>query len=244
MARAHRIGQQRHVSIYRFVTKGTIEEDILERARRKMILEYASEFSLGSKIKVSHQPDGYYGSTHQWSTKGKACRLFKRRIVGHLEIWCSKHVSISRWSTTEVRYKTDDSTQSQKLAEMDLDDILTKADAYDTEATAQGTSLGGEGFLAQFAAIQDVKNDPDQSWDDIIPVDERTVAVTPTTDFEIPRKRTAARPPGTYEGMDYDEGSPGSTSSKKAKPAAPPRKSNAEKALELKGGQSILCGLR
>jgi chromodomain-helicase-DNA-binding protein 1 len=43
MARAHRIGQQRHVSIYRFVTKGTIEEDILERARRKMILEYASE---------------------------------------------------------------------------------------------------------------------------------------------------------------------------------------------------------
>jgi chromodomain-helicase-DNA-binding protein 1 len=43
MARAHRIGQQRHVSIYRFVTKGTIEEDILEKARRKMILEYASK---------------------------------------------------------------------------------------------------------------------------------------------------------------------------------------------------------
>lgn len=60
MARAHRIGQQRHVSIYRsvlnplrkwrmliegrLVTKGTIEEDILERAKRKMILEYASMF--------------------------------------------------------------------------------------------------------------------------------------------------------------------------------------------------------
>lgn len=53
MARAHRIGQQKHVSIYRcvhsllpadarFVSKGTIEEDILERAKRKMILEYAS----------------------------------------------------------------------------------------------------------------------------------------------------------------------------------------------------------
>lgn len=27
----------------RFVTKGTVEEDILERAKRKMILEYASE---------------------------------------------------------------------------------------------------------------------------------------------------------------------------------------------------------
>lgn len=48
MARAHRIGQQRHVSIYRFVTKGTIEEDILERAKRKMILEYASESLIGA----------------------------------------------------------------------------------------------------------------------------------------------------------------------------------------------------
>jgi chromodomain-helicase-DNA-binding protein 1 len=46
MARAHRIGQTRHVNIYRFVTKGTIEEDILERAKRKMILEYASEYTL------------------------------------------------------------------------------------------------------------------------------------------------------------------------------------------------------
>ncbi len=43
MARAHRLGQKNHVNIYRFVSKGTIEEDILERARRKMILEYASE---------------------------------------------------------------------------------------------------------------------------------------------------------------------------------------------------------
>ncbi|GMM28197.1 chromatin-remodeling ATPase [Martiniozyma asiatica (nom. inval.)] len=41
MARAHRIGQKNHVSVYRFVSKDTIEEQVLERARRKMILEYA-----------------------------------------------------------------------------------------------------------------------------------------------------------------------------------------------------------
>lgn len=41
MARAHRIGQKNHVSVYRFVSKDTIEEEILERARKKMILEYA-----------------------------------------------------------------------------------------------------------------------------------------------------------------------------------------------------------
>lgn len=39
MARAHRIGQKSHVMVYRLVSKDTVEEDVLERARRKMILE-------------------------------------------------------------------------------------------------------------------------------------------------------------------------------------------------------------
>lgn len=41
MARAHRIGQKNHVMVYRFVSKNTVEEQVLERARKKMILEYA-----------------------------------------------------------------------------------------------------------------------------------------------------------------------------------------------------------
>lgn len=44
LARAHRIGQKSHVSVYRFVSKDTMEEDVLERAKRKMVLEYASTF--------------------------------------------------------------------------------------------------------------------------------------------------------------------------------------------------------
>jgi chromodomain-helicase-DNA-binding protein 1 len=44
MARAHRIGQKSHVSVYRFVSKDTMEEDVLERAKKKMVLEYASVF--------------------------------------------------------------------------------------------------------------------------------------------------------------------------------------------------------
>ena len=46
MARAHRIGQKSHVSVYRFVSKDTMEEDVLERAKKKMVLEYASESRL------------------------------------------------------------------------------------------------------------------------------------------------------------------------------------------------------
>ena len=40
MARAHRIGQTKTVRIFRLVSAGTIEEEILERAKRKMVLDH------------------------------------------------------------------------------------------------------------------------------------------------------------------------------------------------------------
>jgi chromodomain-helicase-DNA-binding protein 1 len=146
-------------------------------------------------------------------------------------------------------YRTDDNAQSKKLDEMDLDDILTKADAFDTDATAVPgtTSLGGESFLAQFAAIQDVKNDLDDiSWDDIIPENERKKIEEEDSRMEeanqmakivgASRKRAAARPPGTYEGMDHDENdatASSPTGDKKGRNGVI-RKSNAQKALDLK----------
>jgi SNF2 family DNA or RNA helicase len=40
MARAHRIGQKNQVSVYRLVTKNSVEEDIVERAKKKMVLDH------------------------------------------------------------------------------------------------------------------------------------------------------------------------------------------------------------
>ncbi len=37
--RAHRIGQTREVNIYRLVTTGTVEENILRKARQKQHLD-------------------------------------------------------------------------------------------------------------------------------------------------------------------------------------------------------------
>lgn len=76
MARAHRIGQKSHVNVYRFVSKDTMEEDVLERAKKKMVLEYASMLTFpsftcvsllayGNVRRVSHQPDGYITSTFE-----------------------------------------------------------------------------------------------------------------------------------------------------------------------------------
>ncbi|CAD6582432.1 MAG: hypothetical protein TREMPRED_003281 [Tremellales sp. Tagirdzhanova-0007] len=232
MARAHRIGQQRHVSIYRLVTKGTIEEDILERAKRKMILEYASTSFI-------NQMDTTGAHINGTSTPKEKSGDFSKDELS----------AILKFGAQNI-YKTDDSMQSKKLDEMDLDDILTKADAFDTDATAQpgGTSLGGQGFLSQFAAIQDVKNNmiDELSWDDIIPVDERSKIDEnqkkdlSTTDVTASsRKRAAARPLGTYEGMDFDDADgassrPGSPNERKGKLVGQSRKPNSQKALELK----------
>ncbi|GMK59395.1 hypothetical protein CspeluHIS016_0800010, partial [Cutaneotrichosporon spelunceum] len=225
MARAHRIGQTRHVNIYRFVTKGTIEEDILERAKRKMILEYA----------IINQTDTSGGHINGTSTpKEKNGDFSKEELAAILKFGARS------------MFQADENAQNEKLDAMDLDDILTKADNFDTEAAAApvGTSSGGEAFLAQFAAIQDVKNDTDDlSWDDIIPVDER-VKMDEEESRALQaeemgsRKRAAARAPGAYEGMDEaepelrDSKAP-SPSERKAKVTGP-RKSNAQRAIELK----------
>jgi len=52
MARAHRIGQKSHVSVYRFVSKDTMEEDVLERAKKKMVLEYASGYYVSAFLSL------------------------------------------------------------------------------------------------------------------------------------------------------------------------------------------------
>ena len=39
-ARAHRIGQKNTVNIYRFVSAGSIEEEVIERAKKKMVLDH------------------------------------------------------------------------------------------------------------------------------------------------------------------------------------------------------------
>jgi chromodomain-helicase-DNA-binding protein 1 len=135
-------------------------------------------------------------------------------------------------------FDKDDTQQSKKLDEMDLDDILNRAEDHETVGGGDvGTSLGGEGFLAQFAAVSDVKND--MNWEDIIPLEEReriekeesdAKAAEATEDLLRDRKRTHA--PVSYEGMDVDQ--PASSSApKKPKPAAT-RKSASQKAMELK----------
>ena len=126
---------------------------------------------------------------------------------------------------------------------MDLDDILNRAEEHETIGAANGggASLGGEGFLHQMAVVNDIKTD--MSWDDIIPLEERLKveeeeaedrARQEALDTSQSRKRAAAQvQPGAYEGMDAIEPS-ANNAPKKAKGPAPPRKTAAQRAVELK----------
>jgi chromodomain-helicase-DNA-binding protein 1 len=138
-------------------------------------------------------------------------------------------------------FDKDEGTQSRKLDEMDLDDILNRAEDHETaQADAEATtSLGGEAFLATFAAVTDVKND--MAWEDIIPLEERQrfdaeadvkrAEELASTEGARERKRNAATV-RSYEGMDVDQPAP-SAPAKKAKPV-PQRKTAGQKAMELK----------
>nr|6FTX_W Chain W, Chromatin-remodeling ATPase [Saccharomyces cerevisiae] len=55
MARAHRIGQKNHVMVYRLVSKDTVEEEVLERARKKMILEYDMDSIGESEVRALYK---------------------------------------------------------------------------------------------------------------------------------------------------------------------------------------------
>jgi chromodomain-helicase-DNA-binding protein 1 len=221
MARAHRIGQKSHVSVYRFVAKDTMEEDVLERAKKKMVLEYA----IINQMDTSQAHLSSKGGTPKDAQKPE--NLSKDELTAVLKYGAQK------------MFDKDNTQQDKKLDEMDLDDILNRAEDHETmaEGGEGSTSLGGESFLAQFAAVSDVKND--MNWEDIIPIDERQrfeeeegarKAEELASEESRDRKRNHAQV--SYEGMDADQ--PSSSATKKPKAPAPPRKSASQKAMELK----------
>lgn len=161
-------------------------------------------------------------------------------------------------------FKTDDTEQNKKLAEMDLDDILNRAEDHETEVEAGGTSLGGEAFLNSFAAVQDIRA-ADLSWDDIIPADTRASIVALEEEEKVvekvkseqSRKRAAAQLPGAYSNMMMEDdagarvspppepkkkkggAAEGSTNPRAGVPTGP-KKTAMQRSLELKG--SFLSG--
>ncbi|KAL1306662.1 hypothetical protein AAFC00_005335 [Neodothiora populina] len=150
MARAHRIGQKNPVSIYRLVSKDTVEEEVLERARNKLILEHIT--------------------IHQAITEKEANML--KASLDAAGVGTNEPVSsddISRILRRRGQKMFEQSGNQKKLEELDIDAVLENAEIHNTEQGAGITATGGADFLKSFE-YTDVKLDLE--WDEIIPKDE------------------------------------------------------------------------
>jgi chromodomain-helicase-DNA-binding protein 1 len=179
MARAHRIGQQKPVSVYRLVSKDTIEEEILERARNKRMLEFITIQRGVTDRQQQELNDKMSRAAAEPNSADDINNILKRRGQKMFE----------------------QSGNQRKLEELDIDAVLENAEEHKTEQAAGLTSDGGAEFLKNFE-YTDVKIDLE--WDDIIPkedleavkaeisqrrVDEETQKLL---DESAPRKRKAA----------------------------------------------------
>ncbi|KAI8140697.1 SNF2 family N-terminal domain-containing protein [Fennellomyces sp. T-0311] len=154
MSRAHRIGQTKSVNVYRFVTKGTMEENIIERAKRKMVLEYCIIKQMDTSG-LSLLPDNALTTA-----SGKIRQLpFSKDEMSAILKFGAQNMFQSNENT-------------EKLNDMDLDDILARAEHTET-LEGEDSALGSEDFLAQFKISDYGGTANDLSWDEIIPDGER-----------------------------------------------------------------------
>lgn len=150
MARAHRIGQTKPVSIYRLVSKETVEEEVLERARNKLMLEFI---------------------TIQQGVTDKDGKPMTDKVVraGKCVAEPTSSEDISRILKRRGQKMFEQSGNQKKLEELDIDSVLENAEEHKTEQPESIAADGGEEFLKSFEYM-DVKIDIE--WDEIIPKDQ------------------------------------------------------------------------
>ncbi|XP_053355695.1 chromodomain-helicase-DNA-binding protein 2 [Clarias gariepinus] len=154
-ARAHRIGQKKQVNIYRLVTKGTVEEDIIERAKKKMVLDHL----------VIQRMDTT-GRTILDNTSGNSnSNPFNKEELA----------AILKFGAEDL-FKEPEGEESEPQ-EMDIDEILRLAETRESD---QGSSATDE-LLSQFKVANftmdestpELEEKPMRNWDEIIPEDQR-----------------------------------------------------------------------
>lgn len=150
MARAHRIGQTKPVSIYRLVSKETVEEEVLERARNKLMLEFIT--------------------IQQGVTDRDAKEMTdKMARIGKSVAEPNSSEDISRILKRRGQKMFEQSGNQRKLEELDIDSVLENAEEHKTEQPEGIAADGGEEFLKSFE-YTDVKIELE--WDQIIPKDK------------------------------------------------------------------------
>nr|XP_033818866.1 chromodomain-helicase-DNA-binding protein 1 isoform X2 [Geotrypetes seraphini] len=156
-ARAHRIGQKKQVNIYRLVTKGSVEEEIIERAKKKMVLDHLVIQRMDTTGKTV---------LHTGSTPSSSAPFNKEELAAILKFGA------------EELFKEPEG-EEQEPQEMDIDEILKRAETRENEG---GPLTVGDELLSQFKVANFSTMDEDdivepeknsKNWEEIIPQDQR-----------------------------------------------------------------------
>eukprot|EP01102_Stenamoeba_stenopodia_P021773 TRINITY_DN886_c0_g2_i1.p1 TRINITY_DN886_c0_g2~~TRINITY_DN886_c0_g2_i1.p1 ORF type:complete len:1502 (+),score=511.86 TRINITY_DN886_c0_g2_i1:313-4818(+) len=139
-SRAHRIGQKKVVHIYRLVTKGTVEETILERAKQKMVLDHLVIQSMDSTKLPTFGSNG--------------SDLKKEELAAILKFGA------------EELFKEDDK-KSSSIENVDLDEILARAERRE-ESENSAPELLSAFKVANFSTNTGDEND-NEYWNRVIP---------------------------------------------------------------------------
>ena len=143
-SRAHRIGQKHVVNIYRLMVKNTVEEDILERAKRKLVLDHlviqrmstgksahynsqvgtgaSNQAALGMVGAAGAAAGGQTGSTAGMFSKNELADIIK---FGAEDLFKTREDDLFDADGNPIVNGT---VKSQLLDKMDIDDILERAE--------------------------------------------------------------------------------------------------------------------
>uniref|UniRef100_A0A8C2CY39 Chromodomain helicase DNA binding protein 1 n=1 Tax=Cyprinus carpio TaxID=7962 RepID=A0A8C2CY39_CYPCA len=149
-ARAHRIGQKKQVNIYRLVTKGSVEEEIIERAKKKMVLDHL----------VIQRMD----------TTGKT--------VLHTGAAPSSSTPFNKEELSAIlKFGAEELFKEPEGEEQEPQPLLTQRESNELSSTV-GEELLSQFKVANFSMMEEEEIDMDterdnKNWDDIIPEEQR-----------------------------------------------------------------------
>jgi chromodomain-helicase-DNA-binding protein 1 len=156
MARAHRIGQKKPVNIYRLVSKETVEEEVLERARNKLLLEY-----LTIQAGVTDEGDAF---REEFNKKGI-------KVDGP-----TSSDDIQAILKMRSQKMFEQSGNQERLEQLDIDSILENAEVTKTKVDDNINLSSGGIDWDNFMQYTDVKVDElSLEWDQIIPEDQLAI---------------------------------------------------------------------
>lgn len=224
-ARAHRIGQKGQVNVYRFVTSKSVEEDIIERAKKKMVLDHLVIQRMDTTGRTILKP----GAGNQ----DKSGQPFSKDELN----------AILKFGAEEL-FKEEEDKDTGDEPVCDIDEILKRAETRTHEEGDDGDDLMSGFKVASLAVDEDdavksakMEGGIQKLWDEIIPSNVREELEEEERQKELaelylgPRQRKTVLGGENKEnenkrkrGNQTDESGQDSDGEEKSDPETPPKK--------------------